>query len=83
MSVDEPEMRGESGAEQMQPQTKEQSKQPAPPGTREFTFPLMDGAAVLRVPHPMGQENYDLLKAVLEAAKSALIGQKKTDGPPA
>jgi hypothetical protein len=54
---------------------------PPDPGTREFSFPLLDGVATLRVPHPMGPENYDLLTAVLAAMKSALVGQKKTENP--
>lgn len=58
--------------------TPTQKRQPDP-GTREFSFPLIDGVATLRIPYPMGQENYELLKAVLEAAKTALIGSKKPD----
>ncbi|MGD9688428.1 MAG: hypothetical protein AB7K52_04325 [Phycisphaerales bacterium] len=56
-----------------------QSPKGTQPGVREFTFPLMDGSAVLRVPHPMGEENYNLLKAILDATKVALIGPKKSD----
>lgn len=59
-------------------------KIPETPGTREFSFPLMDGVATLRVPHPMGEANYNLLKAILDATKVALIGPKvapPTDPP--
>lgn len=68
-----------AGADEMTDQTKANTtaKQPPDPGMREFSFPLIDGVATLRIPHPMGQENYELLKAVLEAAKTALIGPKK------
>lgn len=54
-------------------------KQKREPSTREFSFPLIDGVAVLRVPHPMGQANYDLLTAVLDAAKAALVGPNSAE----
>ena len=75
--VDDPD--GETGVPPVdEPNTK--PKQPLPPGVREFSFPLMNGAAVLKVPHPMGQENFDLLDAMLKAAKAALVG-KPADEP--
>lgn len=71
---------GNAGADDMeQPKDIPTPKRQPDPGMREFSFPLIDGVATLRIPHPMGQENYELLKAVLEAAKSALIGSKKSD----
>ncbi|MFO0836453.1 MAG: hypothetical protein U0638_15915 [Phycisphaerales bacterium] len=72
-----------AGADAMMEPTKVNTPttRPPEPGTREFSFPLLDGVATLRVPHPMGQENYDLLTAVLAAMKSALVGQKKTENP--
>jgi hypothetical protein len=73
----EPELEGH---DQMQDQ-QNNLKPPLIPGTREFLFPLIDSVASLRVPHPMGEANYNLLTAVLEAAKTALIGPPKKDEP--
>lgn len=50
-----------------------------PPGVREFSFPLIDGVATLRIPHPMGDANYNLLVAVLNATKAALTGAAAPD----
>ncbi len=48
---------------------------------REFLFPLIGGVAVLRVPHPMGPENYNLLKAIIDATRAALIGPQTPPNP--
>ncbi|HVP38133.1 MAG TPA: hypothetical protein VMS93_03010 [Candidatus Saccharimonadales bacterium] len=47
---------------------------------REFVLPLIGGSAVLRVPHPMGRANFDLLKRVLDAIEAALVGPAEDSG---
>ena len=69
----------ESDSGDMEEEKDPKRNQKNPPGVREFTFPLIDGAATLRIPHPMGQANFDMLKAMLDAAKAALIGPPKSD----
>lgn len=50
-------------------------------GVREFSFPLIGGVAVLRVPHPMGLANFTMLQAVLVAAKDALTTESPSPPP--
>ena len=41
---------------------------------RDFTFPLIGGGmAVLRAPLPMSDENYTLIKTMLETMKKAIV----------
>ncbi len=43
---------------------------------KNFTFPLIGGdVATLQVPHPMSDENYNVLMAVLGAIKISLTGK--------
>lgn len=43
---------------------------------KNFTLPLTDGeVATLQVPHPMSEENYDILCGMLEVMKRALVSQ--------
>jgi len=54
-----------------------QNEATSPPKTegrmKNFTFPLIGGdVATLQVPHPMSEENYGVLMAVLSAIKVSL-----------
>lgn len=43
---------------------------------KNFTFPLIGGdVATLQVPHPMSEENYNVLMAVLGAIKISLTAK--------
>ena len=48
-------------------------------GTKDFTFPLPDGVALLRVPFPMSGESFELLRRTLEVWKDALVKKNEKE----
>lgn len=45
---------------------------------KNFTFPLMEGdTATLTVPHPMSEENFTMLMAIIQASKPGFVSPKK------
>jgi len=47
---------------------------------KNFTFPLIGGdVATLQVPHPMSDENFNALKAIIDAFKTSLTSGHVTD----
>lgn len=55
---------------------------PPAPGTRDFTFPLPDGVAILRVPFPMSEEGFDLLAQTLALWKPTLVKKNEKEKDP-